>query len=104
VRVVLPAAVPGVFSASMIGLGRAIGETMIVVMATGGTAVMDFSPFSGFRTLSNNIATEMPEATAGGTLYRVLFLSGLLLFALTFAVNTIAEVVRIRFRARFKGL
>jgi phosphate transport system permease protein len=103
-RVVLPAAVPGVFSAAMIGLGRAIGETMIVVMATGGTAIMDFSPFSGFRTLSNNIATEMPEATAGGTLYRVLFLSGLLLFALTFVVNTIAEIVRIRFRRRFKAL
>jgi phosphate transport system permease protein len=103
-RVVLPAAVPGVFSAAMIGLGRAIGETMIVVMATGGTAIMDFSPFTGFRTLSNNIATEMPEATAGGTLYRVLFLSGLLLFALTFVVNTIAEIVRIRFRRRFKAL
>ena len=103
-RVVLPAAIPGVFSAAMIGLGRAIGETMIVVMATGGTAIIDWSMFNGFRTLSNNIATELPEAPVGGTLYRVLFLAGLLLFALTFVVNTVAEVVRIRFRKRFRGL
>ncbi len=103
-RVVVPAAVPGIFSAVMIGLGRAVGETMIVLMATGGTAIMDVSPFNGFRSLSANIATEMPEAPQGGTLYRVLFLAGLLLFALTFVVNTLAEIVRIRFRRRFKGL
>jgi phosphate transport system permease protein len=104
VRVVVPAAVPGLFSAAMIGLGRAVGETMIVVMATGGTPILDTSIWNGFRTLSNTIATEMPEAPHGGTLYRVLFLSGLLLFAVTFVVNTAAEVVRLRFRRRFKAL
>jgi phosphate transport system permease protein len=103
-RVVVPAAVPGIFSATMIGLGRAVGETMIVLMATGNTPVLDWSIFNGFRTLSANIATELPEAPQGGTLYRVLFLAGLLLFALTFVVNTLAEVVRIRFRRKFKQL
>ncbi|MFO0933534.1 MAG: ABC transporter permease subunit [Planctomycetota bacterium] len=103
-RVVLPAAVPGIFSAAMIGLGRAIGETMIVLMAAGGTAIMDLTIFNGFRTLSVNIATELPEAPVEGTLYRVLFLAGLLLFAITFVLNTVAEVVRLRFRKRFKGL
>lgn len=103
-RVIVPAAVPGLFSAGMIGLGRAVGETMIVVMATGGTAFIDGSIFNGFRTLSANIATELPEASEGGTLFRVLFLAALLLFALTFVLNTVAEMVRLRFRRRFKGL
>jgi phosphate transport system permease protein len=103
-RIVVPAAVPGIFSATMIGLGRAIGETMIVLMATGGTPIIDLSIFNGFRTLSVNIATELPEAPQGGTLYRVLFLAGLLLFALTFVLNTVAEVVRLRFRNKFRGL
>lgn len=103
-RVVLPAAVPGIFSAAMIGFGRAIGETMIVLMAAGGTAIMDLTIFNGFRTLSVNIATELPEAPVEGTLYRVLFLAGLLLFAITFVLNTVAELVRLRFRKRFKGL
>ncbi len=103
-RVIVPAAVPGLFSAAMIGLGRAVGETMIVVMATGGTAFLDGSIFNGFRTLSANIATELPEASEGGTLFRVLFLAALLLFALTFVLNTVAEMVRLRFRRKFKGL
>jgi phosphate transport system permease protein len=103
-RVVLPAAVPGIFSASMIGLGRAVGETMIVVMATGGTPILDASIWNGFRTLSNTIAIEMPEAPKDGTLFRLLFLSGLLLFAMTFVVNTLAELVRLRFRKRFRAL
>jgi phosphate transport system permease protein len=103
-RVVVPAAAPGIFSAVMIGLGRAVGETMIVLMAAGGTPILDFSMFNGFRTLSANIATELPEAPQGGTLYRVLFLAGLLLFALTFVVNTLAEIVRIRFRRKYKQL
>ncbi len=100
-RVVLPAASPGVFAAIMVGFGRAVGETMIVLMATGNTPTMDWSPFNGFRTLSANIAVEIPEAPHGGTLYRTLFLSALLLFGVTFAVNTIAEVVRVRLRKRF---
>ncbi len=104
VRVVLPTASPGIFSAVMIGLGRAIGETMIVLMATGNTPIMDWNPFNGFRTLSANIAVEIPEAPVGGTLYRTLFLSALLLFGLTFCLNTAAEVVRLRLRRRYAEL
>lgn len=104
IRVVVPTASPGVFSAVMVGLGRAIGETMIVLMATGNTPIMDWSPFNGMRTLSANIAVEIPEAPVGGTLYRVLFLSAVLLFALTFALNTAAEIVRQRLRDRYRAL
>ena len=104
VRVVLPAASPGIFSAIMIGFGRAVGETMIVLMATGNTPVLDWSIFTGMRTLSANIAVEIPEAPYGSTLYRVLFLAALLLFAVTFVVNTAAEIVRQRLRQRFQQL
>lgn len=104
VRVVLPTASPGIFSAVMIGFGRAVGETMIVLMATGNTPVMDWSIFSGFRALSANIAVELPEAPEGGTLFRVLFLAALLLFVLTFAINTAAEIVRLRLRRRYRSL
>ncbi|MEM7808464.1 MAG: ABC transporter permease subunit [Planctomycetota bacterium] len=100
IRVVLPVAVSGIFSACMIGLGRAVGETMIVLMAAGNTPTMNLNIFDGMRTLSANIAVEMPEAPQNGTLYRVLFFSGLVLFAMTFLVNTAAEIVRIRFRRR----
>jgi phosphate transport system permease protein len=103
-RIVLPTASPGIFSAIMIGFGRAVGETMIVLMATGNTPVMDASIFSGFRALSANIAVELPEAPEGGTLFRVLFLAAFLLFCLTFAVNTAAELVRLRLRRRYRYL
>lgn len=104
VRVVLPTASAGIFSAIMVGFGRAVGETMIVLMATGNTPILDWSPFNGFRTLSANIAVEIPEAPVGATLYRTLFLAALLLFALTFLVNTVAELVRQRLRQRFARL
>lgn len=100
--VVLLTASPGIFSAVMIGLGRAVGETMIVLMATGNTAVMDFSLFSGFRTLSANIGVEMPEAGVGETHYRLLFLAALVLFAFTFVVNTTAEILRQRLREKYQ--
>jgi len=100
-RVVLPSALPGIFSAVMIGFGRAIGETMIVLMATGNTPIMDWSIFNGFRTLSANIAVEIPEAPVFGTLYRVLFLSAVLLFIFTFIINTVAEVLRQKFRKKY---
>jgi phosphate transport system permease protein len=103
-RVVLPVALSGVFSAVMIGLGRAAGETMIVLMATGNTPIMEWSIFSGFRTLAANIAVSMPEAPEGSTQLRVLFLGGLCLFALTFFINTLAELVRIRVRRRSANL
>jgi len=102
--VVLLTASPGIFSAIMIGMGRAVGETMIVLMATGNTAVMDFSIFTGFRTLSANIGVEIPEAAVDSTHYRVLFLSALVLFGFTFVVNTIAELVRQRLRDRYSSI
>jgi len=104
IRIVLPTASPGIFSAIMIGFGRAVGETMIVLMATGNTPVMDWSIFNGFRALSANIAVELPEAPEGGTLFRVLFLAAFLLFCLTFAVNTLAELVRLRLRRKYRYL
>ncbi len=104
IKVVLPMALPGIFSAAMIGLGRAIGETMIVLMATGNTPIMDWNIFNGMRTISANIAVELPEAPHQGTLYRVLFLSGLLLFVATFCINSLAEVVRQRLRDKYNRL
>jgi phosphate transport system permease protein len=104
VRIVLPTASPGIFSAIMIGFGRAVGETMIVLMATGNTPIMDWSIFNGMRTLSANIAVEIPEAPFGGTLYRILFLASAMLFVMTFAVNTAAEIVRQRLRRKYEVL
>jgi len=104
VRVVLPTASPGIFSAVMVGFGRAVGETMIVLMATGNTPVLDWSIFNGMRTLSANIAVEVPEAPFGGTLYRVLFLAGGVLFLMTFLVNTLAELIRQRLREKYRAL
>jgi phosphate transport system permease protein len=99
-RIVLPTALSGVFAAVMIGMGRAVGETMIVVMAAGNTPILEWNLFNGLRALSANIAVELPEAPKDGTLYRVLFLAGLVLFVLTFTINTLAEAVRLRFRKR----
>jgi len=104
VRVVILTASPGIFSAVMIGLGRAVGETMIVLMATGNTPVMDFSIFQGMRTLSANIAVEMPESEVNSTHYRVLFLAALVLFGVTFIFNTLAELVRQRLRVKYSSL
>lgn len=101
IRVVLPTASPGIFTAVMLGLGRAVGETMIVLMAAGNTPIISLSPFNGMRTLSANIAVEMPEAPVGGALYRTLFLCSLILFVLTLAINTAAEVFRHKLRNRY---
>lgn len=98
--VILPTAGSGIFSAIMIGLGRAVGETMIVVMATGNTPILDWSLFNGLRALSANINVELPEAVKDSSLYRTLFLCGLVLFVMTFILNTFAEIVRQRFRKR----
>jgi phosphate transport system permease protein len=99
-RIIIPTAMSGLFSAVMIGLGRAVGETMIVLMAAGNTPVMEMNIFNGFRTLSANIAVELPEAVPNSSHYRVLFLAALTLFAMTFVLNTIAEMIRLRFRRR----
>jgi phosphate transport system permease protein len=100
VRIVIPTAMSGLFSAAMIGLGRAVGETMIVLMAAGNTPVMEWNLFNGFRTLSANIAVELPEAVRNSTHYRTLFLAALVLFLMTFVLNTAAEMVRMRFRKK----
>lgn len=103
-RVVLPTASPGIFSALMIGMGRAVGETMIVLMATGNTPIMDVNIFEGMRTLAANIAVEMPESEVGSTHYRILFLAAFVLFMFTFVVNTLAELVRQRLRKKYGSL
>jgi phosphate transport system permease protein len=104
VRVVLLTASPGIFSAVMMGVGRAVGETMIVLMATGNTPVMDLSIFQGMRTLSANIAVEMPESEVDSTHYRVLFLAALVLFIFTFLFNTGAELIRQRLPGKYSSL
>lgn len=104
VRVVLPTASPGIFSGLMIGMGRAVGETMIVLMATGNTPIMDINIFEGMRTLSANIAVELPESEVNSSHYRILFLAALVLFLFTFAVNTGAEIIRQRLRRKYGQL
>jgi phosphate transport system permease protein len=100
VRIVVPTSMSGLFSAVMIGFGRAVGETMIVLMAAGNTPIMEWNIFSGFRTLSANIAVEMMEAVEGSTNYRTLFLTAVILFSMTFVINTIAEKIRQSYRKK----
>jgi len=104
VSVVLLTASPGIFSAVMMGLGRAVGETMIVLMATGNTPIMDWSIFQGMRTLAANIAVEMPESEVGSSNYRILFLAAFVLFIFTFIFNTIAEFVRQQLRDKYSSM
>ena len=100
--VVLKAAKTGIISAVMLGFGRAVGETMIVLMATGNTPITSFSPFNGFRTLSANIAVELPETAVGSSPYRILFLSALILFLFTFLINTITGIIRFNLKKESK--
>ena len=104
VGVVLPTASPGIFSALMIGMGRAVGETMIVLMATGNTPIMDANIFEGMRTLASSIAVEIGETEVNSTHFRVLFLAAFVLFLFTFVINTVAEVIRQRLRVRYGSL
>ena len=103
-RVVLLTASPGIFSALMIGMGRAVGETMIVLMATGNTPIMDANIFEGMRTLAANVAVEMPESEVGSSHYRVLFLAAMVLLIFTFVMNTLAELIRQRLRRKYASL
>ena len=103
-KVILPAAISGIVASFVLAISRGVGETMIVLMATGNTAVMDFSLFTGMRTLAANVAVEMPESEVGSTHFRMLFLSGLVLFLFTFFFNTVAEVVRSRLRRKYSSL
>jgi len=102
--VVLPAATPGVFAALLLGFGRAFGETMIVLMATGNAPLATLNPFEPVRTLSATIGAEMAEVVFGDTHYTVLFLIGSLLFIVTFLLNAVAEFyVRAKLMKRFRG-
>jgi phosphate transport system permease protein len=102
--VILPAATPGIFAAVLLGLGRAFGETMIVLMATGNASLMSLNFLEPVRTMSATIGAEMAEVVFGDTHYNVLFLIGSILFIFTFILNAIAEFyVRQKLLKRFKG-
>jgi phosphate transport system permease protein len=102
-RVVLPAAMPGVFAASILGAGRAIGETMIVLMASGNAAMMSFDPRDSFRSFSATIAAELGEVVHGDPHYRVLFFIGAFLFVITFLLNLAGHWYMGRLRRKLKG-
>lgn len=99
---VLPAAIPGVYAAVILGLARAVGETMIVLMASGNTPIFDFSPFTGMRTMSATIAIEASEKAQFSTGYHVLFFVGCLLFLMTFVLNLVTEHAVHRLKQRYK--
>ncbi|MGD0537038.1 MAG: phosphate ABC transporter permease subunit PstC [Verrucomicrobiota bacterium] len=102
-QIVLPAAVPGVFAAVVLGFGRAIGETMIVLMASGNASLMGWSLFDSTRTITATIAAELSETVFGGQHYRLLFMLGALLFAVTFLANLVADLVIHRLKNRLEG-
>ncbi len=100
-RVVLPAAIPGIAAGIILGFGRAIGETMIVLMASGNAAVMELFDFStSVRTVTATIAAELGEVAQGDPHWRVLFLLGVMLFAVTFVLNIIGDLVIRRLHKR----
>ncbi|HSW38408.1 MAG TPA: phosphate ABC transporter permease subunit PstC [Acidobacteriota bacterium] len=102
-RVVLPAAMPGIFAAIVLGFGRAIGETMIVLMASGNAGITSLRFSDSTRTLPATIAAEMAEVVFGGPHYRVLFFLGFLLFFITFVLNGTGSWVISRLRNRLSG-
>jgi len=102
-QIVLPAALPGVFAACVLGFGRAIGETMIVLMASGNASIMSGSIFDSCRTITATIAAELAEVVFGGNHYRILFLLGALLFAVTFVTNLVGDVVVHRLKRKLEG-
>jgi phosphate transport system permease protein len=102
--VVLPTAAPGIVSAVMMGFARAIGETMIVLMATGNTATTDWSLLTGLRTLAATLALEMPEVVPDSLHFHVLMFIALQLFIFTFVLNSIAEWIRAGLRKKVQQL
>ena len=102
-QVVLPAALPGVFAAIVLGFGRAIGETMIVLMASGNASIMSWDLFDSTRTITATIAAELAEAVFGGHHYRILFMLGTILFAVTFLTNLVGDLIVHRVKARLEG-
>lgn len=101
---VLPVAAPGILAAVLLGLGRALGETMILIMATGNTPLLGFDPFTGMRSLTASLSLEMPEAAVSSSHFKVLLLAALLLLVLTFFINTLVSVLRQRIRQRYQQL
>ena len=101
-KVVLPAASSGIFAAVMLALGRAIGETMVVLMLAGNAGIIPGDPFVSARTMPGTIAGEMAEVVQGGEHYSVLFAMALVLFVITFAVNLVADVVLEKQRRRWR--
>lgn len=101
---VLRAASPGLVAALLLGFSRALGETMIVLMASGNTPVASANPLAGLRSIAANLALEAPEAMPGSPQYRTLLTSALMLFAACFVLTSMAEAVRGRLRQRYAGL
>jgi phosphate transport system permease protein len=102
-KIVLPAATPGVFAAIVLGFGRAIGETMVVLMASGNASIVSASIFDSTRTMTATIAAELAETVFGGHHYRILFLVGAMLFVITFFSNMAADVIIHRLKGRLEG-
>ncbi len=102
-QVVLPAAIPGVFAAVVLGFGRAMGETMIVLLASGNASIMSWNLFDSTRTITATIAAEMGEVVEGGSHYRILFLIGAMLFVVTFFSNMAAALVMDRLKKKLEG-
>ncbi|MDB6123429.1 MAG: Phosphate transport system permease protein [Pedosphaera sp.] len=102
-KIVLPAAIPGVFAAVVLGFGRAIGETMIVLLASGNASIVSWDIFDSTRTMTATIAAEMAEAVVGGDHYRILFMLGALLFVVTFVSNFIGDLVIHRLKHKMEG-
>ena len=101
-KVVVPSAASGIFAAVMLGLGRAVGETMVVLMLAGNAGIVPDTPFVSARTLPGTIANELGEVVRGGLHYSALFVMGLVLFVITFAVNLAADFVLERQRRRWR--
>ena len=98
IKVILPAAISGISTAIILGMSRAIGETMVVLMVAGGAAMVPSSIFDPARPLPASIAAEMAEAPFRGDHYYALFTSGIVLFIFTFIFNIIAEQVAHKYR------
>ncbi|MBD3346862.1 MAG: phosphate ABC transporter permease subunit PstC [Chitinivibrionales bacterium] len=103
--VVMPAAIPGIFASILLGIGRAVGETMIALMATGNAAILSLNPALPVRTMAATIGAEMAEVVFGDTHYSVLFFLGVLLFIFSFILNSTTEFfIRQRLMKRFGAL
>ncbi len=102
-QVILPAALPGVFAAVALGFGRAIGETMVVLMASGNASIVSWNLFDSTRTITATIAAELGEVVFGSAHYRILFLIGVLLFAVTFVTNLFADMVMHGLKGKMEG-